>query len=79
MFTDKGNYVYLPVSKNATSISSSSKFGTNPKNYIVERRLLYAEQILKSGEYINITQVAEIVGFEDSLYFSKCFKAYFGI
>lgn len=56
-----------------------SKFGTNPKNYIIERRLLYAEQILKSGEYINIAQVAEIVGFEDSLYFSKCFKAYFGV
>lgn len=56
-----------------------SKFGTNPKNYIIERRLLYAEQILKSGEYINIAQVAETVGFEDSLYFSKCFKAYFGV
>ena len=56
-----------------------SKFETTPKNYIIERRLLYAEQILKSGEYINISQVAEKVGFEDSLYFSKCFKTHFGI
>lgn len=56
-----------------------SIFGTTPKNYIIEQRLLYAEQILKSGEYVNIAQVAEIVGFEDSLYFSKCFKAYFGV
>ncbi len=56
-----------------------SKFGTTPKNHIIEQRLFYAEQILKSGEYINIAQVAEKVGFEDSLYFSKCFKSYFGV
>ena len=56
-----------------------SKFGINPKNYIIERRLLYADQILKGGEYVNIAQVSEMVGFEDSLYFSKCYKAHFGI
>lgn len=56
-----------------------SIFGTTPKDYIIKQRLLYAEQILKSGEYITLGDVAQAVGFEDSLYFSKCYKAYFGV
>ena len=56
-----------------------SEFGINPKNYIIKKRLFYAEQIIKSGEYINIAQVSETVGFEDPLYFSKCYKLHFGV
>ena len=56
-----------------------SVFGTTPKDYVIKQRLLYAEQILKSGEFINLKEVAHAVGFEDPLYFSKCYKAYFGM
>lgn len=56
-----------------------SQFGTTPKNYLIQHRLLYAEQILKSGEYNSIAELSARIGFEDPLYFSKCFKAYFGI
>ena len=56
-----------------------SKYGTTPKNYLIEKRLRYAEQILKSGEFNSIRQVAQTVGFEDSLYFSKCYRAFFGV
>ena len=56
-----------------------SQFGTTPKNYLIQNRLLYAEQILKSGEYHSIAELSARIGFEDPLYFSKCFKAHFGI
>ena len=44
-----------------------------------ENKLQYAEQLLRSAEGQNITQVAEICGFEDSNYFSKKFKEVYGI
>lgn len=55
-----------------------SKYSTTPKNYLIEKRLRYAEQILKSGEYGSIRQVASMVGFDDPLYFSKCYREFFG-
>ncbi len=55
-----------------------SRFGVAPKRYILQQRMLEAKQILESGEYDDITRVAAAVGFEDPLYFSRCFKAFYG-
>ncbi len=53
--------------------------GLGFSKYLNSLRLQYAEQLLKSSEGQNITQVAESCGFEDSNYFSKKFKEVYGI
>ena len=55
-----------------------SVFGVAPKKYILDKRLSHAKNILDSGEYTYIYEVAAAVGFEDPLYFSKCFKTKYG-
>lgn len=55
-----------------------SVFGVAPKKYILDKRLSHAKNILDSGEYSYIYEVASAVGFEDPLYFSKCFKGKYG-
>ncbi len=56
----------------------ASKFGVSPKKYIINQRLLQAKIILESGEYKNICEVSATVGYDDSLYFSKLFKSFYG-
>ncbi len=53
--------------------------GLGFSKYLNSLRLQYAEQLLKTSEGQNITQVAESCGFEDSNYFSKKFKEVYGI
>ena len=54
------------------------RFGMPPKKYLLHSRLTQAKAILDSGEYDSIAGVAEAVGFEDGLYFSKAYKAKYG-
>ena len=54
------------------------RFGMTPKKYLLNSRLSQAKAILDSGEYDSIGGVAEAVGFEDGLYFSKAYKAKYG-
>lgn len=53
--------------------------GLGFSKYLNSLRLQYAEQLLRNSESRNITQIAEICGFEDSNYFSKKFKEVYGI
>ena len=54
------------------------RFGMPPKKYLLHTRLSQAKAILDSGEYDSIGAVAEAVGFEDQLHFSKAYKARYG-
>ncbi|MFT4143372.1 MAG: AraC family transcriptional regulator [Mobilitalea sp.] len=51
--------------------------GMTPSNYLIECRILKAKELLRSCE-CPINQVAECVGYSDSLYFSKLFKKRIG-
>ena len=52
--------------------------GLGFSKYLNSLRLQYAEQLLKASDNRNITEIAEICGFEDSNYFSKKFKEVYG-
>lgn len=56
-----------------------ARFGISPKRYVIYQRLSMAKNILDSGEYASVSEVAHSVGFEDALYFSKLFSKHFGI
>ena len=53
--------------------------GKSPVELLGEYRLNEALRQLKSNETISVNEVAYAVGFSDASYFSKKFKAYFGI
>jgi len=56
-----------------------ARFGTSPKNYIVSKRMSYAKNIIDSGEFSTVKELAHMAGYKDSLYFGKAFKKYYGI
>lgn len=52
-------------------------FGRSPFEYLITRRLEAAASLLRDAD-LNVTQVAESVGYEDVYYFSKLFKKHMG-
>ena len=52
--------------------------GLSPVEFIREMRIKRAAQLLEHGGY-NVTEVTYMVGMNDSRYFSKCFKATYGM
>lgn len=56
-----------------------SRFGTGPKNYIIEKRMARAKAIIDSGEFESVKSLALSVGYDDPLYFGKVFKNHFGL
>ncbi|WP_374530719.1 helix-turn-helix domain-containing protein [Novosphingobium sp.] len=53
--------------------------GTTPSAYILERRLLRASDRLHGYHDESITEIAFELGFNDSAYFSRCFRQHFGV
>lgn len=54
------------------------KFGIPPIKYIISLKINYACDLLQSGLY-DITQTAEVCGYNDICFFSRQFKEYMGI
>lgn len=52
---------------------------TTPSGYILERRLLHAADRLRTDSSSTITEIAFDLGFNDSAYFSRCFRQRFGV
>lgn len=48
-------------------------FGCSPVEYRTEKRILFAKDLLLSGEY-NISQAAQAAGYPDANYFSRVFR-----
>lgn len=53
--------------------------GTSPNDYMKKLRLERGAELLKAHPELSISEISDMVGFNDSLYFSKCFKSAFGI
>ncbi len=52
--------------------------GESPNKLLISERMRLAAQLLEEGE-LNISEIGYRVGIEDSSYFNKCFKQYFGM
>lgn len=53
--------------------------GLSPSEYLKEIKMKVAANTLTAQPSMSITEVAELTGFSDTKYFSKVFKAYYGI
>ena len=49
-----------------------------PMHFILQKRICNAEALLLNTEY-NINEIAQIVGYDNALYFSRIFKKIKGI
>ena len=54
------------------------KFGIPPTKYIIQLKLNYASDLLRSNLY-TVTQIAQLCGYENLYFFSRQFKEYIGI
>ena len=52
--------------------------GTTPTQYILSLRISNAQSLLESTSY-NVTEIANIVGYDNPLYFSRLFKKQCGV
>ena len=51
---------------------------TTPMQYLVERRITNAQVLLETTSY-SIAEIGSIVGYENSMYFSRIFKKQKGV
>ncbi len=56
-----------------------SETGDTPIHHLIKIRLEKAMELLKSGEPLNIQEIAAKVGYDDAYHFSKLFKKHFGV
>jgi AraC-like DNA-binding protein len=54
------------------------RFGVSPKEYITRRRMEYARQLLKTGQF-EVGEVARLCGYGEPCHFSREFKKRFGV
>lgn len=72
-------YVLCNISDTHFRKLFKAHYSMNPAEYIKEKRLSRARFILESGDYESISEVANMAGFDDPLYFSKIFKAKYNV
>ena len=52
--------------------------GKNFKEYVVDKRMEYAAELLKSTSH-KVTEISNMAGFENAEYFSSLFKTKYGM
>lgn len=68
---------YVGINRSYLCRLFKEKLGLSPKQYITEFKMKTAAKLLEETS-LSVGQVARSVGFEDQLYFSTTFRAFFG-
>lgn len=53
--------------------------GLTPNEFILKVKLDEAMVMLKNKPEMNVSEISTYLGFSSPRYFSKCFKAFFGV
>lgn len=75
--TDLIKELYISRTNFFTKIKAIT--GQTPNEFILTIRLKKAAYLLKSEQYLSVTEVADRTGFSSQRYFSRCFKEMYGI
>ena len=67
------------LSKNSAYQLFRAEFNTTVNEFITQKRLNHAQELLQTKPELNITQVSLLCGFPDYNYFIRLFKKQFGI
>jgi AraC-like DNA-binding protein len=68
----------LNVSLRTIQLAFSS-FGTTPSAYILQQRMNRAAEYLISSHHLSVTDIAMELGFNESSYFTRCFRKHFSM
>jgi len=68
----------LDISERRLRAIFQQELHISPLDYIISQRMNTACQYLKTRAY-SIADIAELCGFKDTYYFSKCFKQHIGV
>ena len=68
----------LCMSRSTLARKIKELYGMTPNDYLKNKRLSVATQMLKQKN-VRINEVAQAVGFRSASYFTKCFKAVYGL
>ena len=66
------------LSKNYLCDMFRSTTGTTVLNFLIKIRLAFAARLLQTSEH-SIREIADMVGYDDSAYFSRAFKKFYGV
>ena len=69
----------LPFSSDYLNRLFKKEIGTTPHKFLMDRRLQAAADYIAVSENCVISEVAEICGFNEPLYFSRMFKKKYGV
>lgn len=69
---------HLGYNKNYLTTLFSECFGISPGQYVVKKRIEMAKELIDQAPEMKIKEIAERVGYGDSLYFSRVFKTQTG-
>ncbi len=69
---------YVGVNRSYLCRLFKEKLGVSPKQYIIDFKMKTAARLMAETN-LTVGQIARSAGFEDPLYFSSTFKAYFGL
>ena len=73
-FIDLARVAY--VSRSHLSALFKKEVGCSFPEYLVKFRINKAKEIIRSEDELNLSEVAELVGYKDYAQFSKMFKKY---
>ena len=59
--------------------SAFSTFGTTPSAYILQQRMNRAAEYLVTCKHLSVTDIAMELGFNESGYFTRCFRKHFAM
>ena len=68
---------YMYLNRSYFSREFKSRVGISVMDYIIQRRMEKAVELLKAGNF-STKKIAELVGYEDVKYFQRAFKKYTG-
>ena len=69
---------YLETSIYVVSRLFKEATGKGFKEYVTDKRLEYARELLETTNY-NVSEISAMAGFENTVYFSNVFKAKYGL
>jgi signal transduction histidine kinase/ligand-binding sensor domain-containing protein/DNA-binding response OmpR family regulator len=67
----------LTLSRSSLYTKFEALTGMTPNDYVLQRKLKKAADLLKNNTVLNVTEISDRLGFGSPRYFSRCFKKQF--
>jgi signal transduction histidine kinase/DNA-binding response OmpR family regulator/ligand-binding sensor domain-containing protein len=70
---------HLHISRSSLYAKFEALTGMTPNDYVLQRKLKRAAELLKNDLSLNISEISDLLSFGSPRYFSRCFKNVYGV